>query len=159
MRTTSLLKVGPPITSGGGGGCSTARCRAAMNAKTKADARMMRRIPAGATSYARNHSRLVFVRSDDSAVVRDLPIDDRQYALGIGKSIDGNAEDVLRQHRDVREFAGGDRSFFVFRKFREGAAARVGVDRFLARDRLGRVAGHRGDELEIQPGIHRTIGT
>src|SRR5438067_10349793 len=127
MRTTSLLKVGPPITSGGGGGCRTARCRAATNAKTKADARMMRRIPADATSYARNHSRLVLVRSDDSAVVGDLAINDRQYAFRVRQLIGRDLEDVLRQDRQIRELAGGDRSLFVFRKLREGAAARVGV--------------------------------
>src|SRR5213595_3281636 len=113
MRTTSLLNVGPPIT-GGATGCNTARCRAATSTRTKADARMMRRMSAGATSYARTHSLLFVTRFDDPAVIRNLAVDDRQHALRVRQCVGRNAEDVLRQHRNVRELAGGDRPLFVF---------------------------------------------
>src|SRR5438105_15889989 len=101
MRTTSLLNVGPSVTCGGGG-CNTARCRAATSAKAKADARMMRRMSADATSYSRAHSQSrrthsLLVRIDGSAVVRDPAVDDGQHARRVGKGVDGNLEDVLRQ--------------------------------------------------------------
>src|SRR3954462_9833975 len=118
MRTTSLLNVGPPGAAAAGG-CSTARCRAATSANTKADARMMRRIAEDATSYAANDSRRLLVRFQDSAVVRDLAIDDRQHAFRIRQRVERNAKDVLRQDREVGQFAGGDRSLFVFSKLRE----------------------------------------
>src|SRR3954453_22322035 len=101
MRTTSLLNVGPPST-GGGTGCSTARCRAATSAKTKADAMMMRRmgvrrniirLPAGLLALSR------------AAAVHDLAVDDRRHALRIGKRVGRNAKDVLRQDSQVRQLA------------------------------------------------------
>src|SRR4051794_18456133 len=137
MRTTSLLNVGPSVTCGAGG-CSTARWRAATNAKTKADARTMRRM-----CVTEHHTPraipVLFACLDDSAVVRDLSIDNRQDAFRRRKLIGRNPEDVLRQHRKIREFAGGDGSFFTFGEFRERAAARVRIHRLFARDRLGRV--------------------
>src|SRR5436305_9176199 len=126
MRTTSLLKVGPPAACAGGG-CSTARCRAATNAKTKADAMTIRRMWGDATSYARNDSLKSkainhrghgdhkeplcslclcgdsLPRFDRSGVERDLTVDDRQHAPRSGKRVDRNLEDVLRQDRQVGE--------------------------------------------------------
>ena len=55
----------------------------------------------------------------------DPSADEREHALGAGQGVDGNAEDVAREHGEVRQHAGRERSLLQFGVLGERARPRV----------------------------------